>query len=144
MKKVQVQGTLVPVRRWLPVLLCVIVLAACQKSQPIYNVAKPVPQYFRPPLNEAQVLTAITRAMEQRNWRQVSANPGLVRATLTWSNYSATIDIAYSTENYTIRYDDSEHLRARGEKIHMAYNRYVKDLENAIDRQFVAVAAEHR
>jgi len=144
MKKVQVQGRLGPVPRWPTVLLCAIVVAACQKSQPIYNVAKPVPQYFGPPLNEAQVLTAITRAMAQRNWRQVSANPGLVRATLTWSNHSATIDIAYSTENYTIRYNDSEHLRAHDEKIHRAYNRYVKDLESTIDRQFVAVAAEHR
>jgi len=87
-------------------------------------------------LTADQVGDAIIRGGASIGWQMSKVSPGLITATVTGGrNSSATVEIQYSAQEYTIKYRDSINMKAQGGTIISTYNRWVERLQRNIDAQ---------
>lgn len=113
--------------------LC-LVLAACARTQPIYNVTEAhVITTSSDAPNLDQVRSAIITACREKEWIVDTAVDGLIVATAHVRQHTAVVDIRYSPTSYSITYKDSDTLLYDGEQIHRNYNKWVKLLAERID-----------
>ena len=78
---------------------------------------------------EVDVANAIKRAAAELGWKTADAGPGLITATLNLRTHVAIVSIRYDADGYEIRYQDSENLDHSGNRIHRAYNHWVRNLD---------------
>lgn len=86
-------------------------------------------------LTMAKMMHAILRAGQQENWHMRHVRRGLIVAIHTKGKYSATVEIPYTANNFSIVYKDSSNLGYKEGKINQHYNRWVDSLDKAIRRQ---------
>ena len=87
-----------------------------------------------------QVKGAILTACEQRGWIAKEKDNSTISAKLLKNGiYEVYIDIVYNETNYKIEYVDSVNLRARGNRIHPAYNRWVDFLNKSINAELFKI-----
>jgi hypothetical protein len=104
--------------------------AACQHPE-VVNVD-------RAPLNAPasaslkDVERAILSAGTKRAWVMRVEAPGHIVAAHTRGAHSATVDIFFNTETYSIVYKDSSNLDYENGRIHGTYNRWVEYLKQDI------------
>ena len=80
-----------------------------------------------------QIKKAIIVAGSGLGWRIKSQSPGHLIGTLNLRAHKAIVDIKYSTENYSITYNEgSTNLNYDGTNIHSNYNGWIQNLEKAI------------
>jgi len=115
------------------ILSAAIVVSACSRTQPVYNVLDhPVPVATqRLPLD--QIGRAIMQAGRQHHWRMDPAGPGQITGRLDEGGREAVISITYSQQAYNITLAGSTNLRQEGDEIHKRYNRWIRLLERDID-----------
>jgi hypothetical protein len=127
------------------VLMCaaIIVAAGCAGAQ-VYNLSNvPVAPIGgkEPTLDE--VTKAIMRAAARTTpaWRMKVINPGQIRAMLFIRQFTATVDIKYTTKSYSITYVDSTNLKydAKDKTIHPKYNSWIRYLERAINYEIAGI-----
>jgi hypothetical protein len=114
-------------------LLALVAIAAC-RSAPIYNpsgVALGAPAGT----SLADVTQAIKRAGIGLGWQMTELAPGQIRAVLHNRGYMADALVQYDTSTFSITYQNSERLKAEGDQIHKAYNKWIKNLEQRIIRE---------
>jgi hypothetical protein len=85
----------------------------------------------------AQVKQSIVQAGAAQNWQVAEADPGKLSATLiVRGKHHMTVDIAYSTTHYSLRYKSSVNLNYAVIEdtpvIHPNYNKWVQNFSNAI------------
>ncbi len=101
---------------------------------PVYNVTdQPIAPSGGKPRTLEEVKAAIVSAGEFRGWTMKDIAPGLLEGIHRLNVIIAVVDIKYSTTSYSITYKDSSQLNYDGTQIHMAYNDWVKDLQEGID-----------
>jgi hypothetical protein len=128
-------------RRLTAVLLIAGLAAGCHRIQPVYNVQnRAIPEYGQQQPSLDRIRDAIAVAAENQRWQVVPIRPGVMRATLRWSNHVADADIVYSQQSYSIVLAGSTNLKQSGGDIHRNYNRAVQQLEDEINRQLLRVA----
>ena len=114
--------------------ITLITLAGCRTS-PVYNVTdQTITTNIESPTEE-HVQKAIIRAGSGLGWNMNSVSPGHIVAVLHLRTHMAKVDIKYSTEKYSITYNDSENLNYDGTIIHTNYNGWVQNLDRAIQTQ---------
>jgi hypothetical protein len=115
------------------VLALVLLLAACTRGHPVYNVQDhPIPQNARQfPLERIEAL--IVEAGAIRDWRMTREGPGHLSATHTDKRVAATVDIRFDQDSYSIVYRSSSNLHAENGTIHQRYNMWIGNLEADID-----------
>ncbi|MFV0475487.1 MAG: hypothetical protein ACK5MQ_14955 [Pikeienuella sp.] len=118
-------------------LVALVALAGCRPGQPVYNVnsaAYGATANARKP-SLGQVESAIIRAGAKRGWSFTRIAPGQMEGTtVVRGKHRATVNLAYSREDFSITYKDSQNLEydpATG-KIHPNYNSWVSLLEQDI------------
>lgn len=116
-----------------------VILGGCQRMQPIYSVkGHAIPAAAqRKPL--ADIERAIFEAATARGWNVDRIRPGLMQATQKWRDHSATVNIVYSNESYSIDHVGSSNLKEQGDQIHRAYNKNVHALEDEIEKRLYRV-----
>ena len=82
---------------------------------------------------------AITLALNQRGWRVVSEQPGVIEASVDVRDHQAIVDITYSATGYGIQYKDSTNLDHNGNNIHRNYNKWVVLLDREIQKQLLSM-----
>src|SRR5690348_16399721 len=121
------------------ILSAAIVVSACSRTQPVYNVIDhPIPAATqRLPLD--QIGQTIMQAGRQRHWRMDPAGPGQITGVLDDHGREAVISITYSQQAYNITLAGSTNLRQEGDEVHKRYNRWIRLLEGAIDDRLAMV-----
>lgn len=106
------------------------ILSGCfGRLQPIYEVTdRPIPSAAKI-LSEAKMGDAIIAAGLKRRWEMERIGRGQIRATQRRQSHVAVVDIYYSNETYTLRYNSSEDLLYNGSQIHRTYNFWLRNLE---------------
>jgi len=128
------------VMRWFPawsIMALLLVLAACV-TDPILNVQDqlvPTRNGGGGELSLAEVERAIVAGAQKKGWLCRSVRPGLVSASITVRNHSASVEIPYSTSAFSIRYVSSSNLDYSDGYIHHNYNNWVLNLSRAIQAE---------
>lgn len=116
-------------------LLAALLTGCFGRLQPVYTVndmAVPVALQDAP----ASKIDAIIKvAVTGRGWQVQDLSPGLIQATLKQRSHVAVVNIKYSNKAYSIEYVSSQDLLYDGSKIHRNYNRWVKTLEQDINKE---------
>lgn len=126
-----------PVTRGLCVVLLatVVALGGCQRMQPIYSVKGHAVPAAAQKLPLPVIERAIYEAASDRGWKVDRIRPGLMQATQKWRTHSATVNIVYSNESFSIDHVGSSNLKEQGDQIHRAYNNNVHALEDEIEKR---------
>ena len=121
------------VLRSAPVALLLATASACVGAK-IYSAHEvPFPESAR--ASEEEVAALIDFAARRQGWVVQAVATGKMRARYGRGRHSAVVTIRYSTKTFSISYFDSANLRYDGRRIHGVYNKWVKNLEAAIQRE---------
>ncbi len=123
------------------VVCAVLILTAtvANARKEIVNIENaPVPEG----LSLAQVQNAITTAAVDRKWVPKVLASGRLEATLPIRSHVAVVDIKFDESTYSITYKESTNLDYKAGKIHRNYNRWVANLDLALQRSLLRVASE--
>jgi len=113
-------------------------LASARPPVPIVNFsAIPLQTGSGKPLALAEVSQLIRKAAENRKWVVSEQGEGRLLARLSWNNkHTIVVDIPYTAQSYSLLYKDSVDMNywvgKDGPSIHPHYNRFVRELGDAI------------
>jgi len=120
--------------------LAVLVSGCFGRIQPVYNAeANPVPVKLQEGSLD-NIGTVIQTSAIHRGWVVNDVTPGKMKATLHNRSHVAVIEITYSKKDYSINYISSVDLLYDGEKIHRSYNKWIRTLQNDINKN-LSIAA---
>lgn len=125
--------------KWLTVFAVIGALAGCARTAPIDNVNATISAGH----SAEQVKSAILKAGVERKWTMNETSPGVISARQQSHGHVAEVRITYSANSYAINYVSSINLRASGGKIHKTYNRWISNLDRAIQLTWPAVRCKH-
>ena len=111
--------------------LLAVLLVAC--AQPVRNVDGVQVVASKPDHSLEDVTLAIRRAAGALGWRTEVESPGHVVASIALRTHTASVDIRYTTQRYSIQYRDSTNLGYDGTNIHKNYNGWIQNLERDIN-----------
>lgn len=114
--------------KWIVAFAVIATLGGCARTAPVENIKSTVSAGH----TEADVKRAILAAGMQNRWVMNAAAPGVIKARLQARGHVAEARINYNTTSYSITYDSSLNLMASEGKIHKNYNRWVHNLDQAI------------
>jgi len=108
-----------------------LLLMSCASNPTVQNIqASPVPAEK----TLSEVYDAIVEGGLVRNWKIRQIEPGHAEGSLLVRSHVAKVDIYYDTDNYSIEYKDSENLEYEDGTIHGNYNKWVQNLDRAIQQ----------
>ncbi len=87
-------------------------------------------------LSDEKIVKTIQRAGTVRGWVVKRIETGHLQATIFVRSHMARVDINYTANSYSIRYNDSDNLGYENGKIHRNYNKWVQNLNMDIQREF--------
>lgn len=128
-------------------LVAVLVLTGC-RTAPLYDATEIA--FTTPPTSVARVLTmddykdAIIRGGSRRSWTFTDGGPGhLIGSVNVRGKHSATVDIIFDTETFSITHKSSQNLNynAESRQIHPNYNSWIHLLENEIQAEITRMKA---
>ena len=119
-------------------LLCLILIGlvfiGCQTRMKVYDFD------IHDTVTREQVKNAILVACEDRGWIAKEKDNSTISAKLLKNGiYEVYVDIVYDETNYKIEYVNSANLRAKGNRIHPAYNRWVDFLHKSINAELFKI-----
>lgn len=110
--------------------LLFIFISGCT-SKPIYNAEERFSSQMQ--LSDRQMQRAIVTALNDRQWKIQSLQPGMVKAAITVrGRHHAEVDIPYDSTSFQINLRSSWGLNEKNGKIHRNYNRWVNRLRDNI------------
>jgi hypothetical protein len=99
---------------------------------PVSNLENQPVSVNKPSVTLDEVGNAIVRAGASLSMTMRKVRPGLITATYTPRELSATMEIRYDSKQYSITYKDSQGLKYDGSQIHKTYNNWVRSLDDRI------------
>ena len=120
---------------WIALALVLVFLVGCRAGAPIYEVKNaPVPSPSGKGLTLEQVRKEITAAGVAAGWQLTDVKPGEILATYNIRSHQAVVSIPYTTQGYSILYQDSKNLKynAQAKTIHENYAGWIQRLDGAI------------
>ena len=111
---------------------CLLALLAACTSAPINNIQNaPIAGTH----TADQVRQAILAGGAAKGWTMQETKPGVVHGVLKVRGHEAAVDVPYSTTSYSIEYVSSLNLDYKDGKIHRNYNKWIGNLNEAIQAQ---------
>jgi PBP1b-binding outer membrane lipoprotein LpoB len=108
------------------------------RTEPVYNVQdSPVNTVGK--ISKTNVKKAIMAAGAGLGWRMKEVKPGHIVGSIMLRGNTATVDIPYTTKTYSIVYKNSNGLKYDGSKINKQYNKWIMNLDNAIQQRLIAM-----
>src|SRR5689334_23128973 len=104
-------------------------LAACSTAKPVMNFDNVA---IATTHTTDQVRQAIIAAGTSRGWTMTDTKPGVVHGTVKSHKHQADVDVTYTATSYSIDYVSSVDLDYKNGMIHRNYNRWVANLNQAI------------
>lgn len=115
-----------------------LVATGCARQEPVYNViSHPVPAAARD-ISLDRMQKAIVLAGADQGWIMTPVEGGHLRGHTDHHGHSADIEVLFTSTNYSVSYVSSANLSATADgQIHLNYNKWIHQLEDAIDRQII-------
>jgi hypothetical protein len=112
-------------------------LGACDRTRPILNIHdEPIPPRGA---SLDEIGREITIAAGSLHWRITEAAPGHLVAKINAQDHEASVDIAYTGQNYSITLKDTANLLQNPDgTIHRRYDSWIANLRDKIDLQLAA------
>lgn len=88
------------------------------------------------------VQNAIIQAGTNLGWQMQPSGPGHIIGTLYIRTHMAQVDVHYDRQNYDITYRNSSNLDYDEGKIHGRYNKWVENLDNAIQARLAGTSSD--
>jgi hypothetical protein len=114
---------------------------ACSKTRPVMNVE----DHPLPPGAETLPLDQIGRSIayggEQAHWQIEPVAPGRMSGKFDDGKHEAVINITYDQRAYSISLVNSTNLHQEGDEIHKRYDKWIRRLEQDIDRALERTAS---
>ncbi|MCG8486327.1 MAG: hypothetical protein AB2551_06745 [Candidatus Thiodiazotropha sp.] len=108
------------------------------RTEPIYNVEEsPVNTIGK--TTSTNIKKAIMSAGAGLGWRMKEVKPGHIVATIMLRGTTASVDIPFNKKTYSIVYKNSNGLKYDGSKINKQYNKWIMNLDNAIQQRLIAM-----
>ncbi|MBV2090029.1 MAG: hypothetical protein K1566_16200 [Candidatus Thiodiazotropha sp. (ex. Lucinisca nassula)] len=108
------------------------------RTEPIYNVQdSPVNTIGK--TTSTNIKKAIMSAGAGLGWRMKEVKPGHIVATIMLRGTTASVDIPFNKKTYSIVYKSSNGLKYDGSKINKQYNKWIVNLDNAIQQRLIAM-----
>ncbi|MCG7865708.1 MAG: hypothetical protein JAY74_04960 [Candidatus Thiodiazotropha taylori] len=108
------------------------------RTEPVYNVEEsPVNTIGK--TSTTNIKKAIMSAGAGLGWRMKEVKPGHIVATIMKRGTTATVDIPYNKKSYSIVHKSSNGLKYDGSKINKQYNKWIVNLDNAIQQRLIAM-----
>jgi hypothetical protein len=107
----------------------------CAGREPL-NINTPV--VAKANVTSGEVAKAIIRAGVNSSWRIVEQGAGQLQGMRIQGPHNATINIAYTTQDYKITVKESSLASADG-TVHRALNRWLQELDQQIRVQLLAI-----
>ncbi|MCG7893438.1 MAG: hypothetical protein N0E37_12185 [Candidatus Thiodiazotropha taylori] len=108
------------------------------RTEPVYNVEdSPVNTIGK--TSTTNIKKAIMSAGAGLGWRMKEVKPGHIVATIMKRGTTATVDIPYNKKSYSIVHKSSNGLKYDGSKINKQYNKWIVNLDNAIQQRLIAM-----
>lgn len=115
-------------------------LSACGEKPLIRNIQSQPVQVNAKNYTETQVKSAIISAGAGLGWIIKDVAPGKLLGEIELrGKHKATVDITYSKSTYSIVYVSSVGLESDGTTIHQNYNRWIANLEKAINANLINI-----
>ncbi|MES2563578.1 MAG: hypothetical protein V4637_12710 [Pseudomonadota bacterium] len=105
-------------------------------TQPVMNVTQSSIASRKANLGVDEVRQSILTAGSRLGWEMRVDRPGHITGRFLVRNHAAIVDIDYTPTNYSIKYRDSINLDYDGSNIHRGYNRWIQNLDQAIQVEF--------
>lgn len=125
--------------KYISVAIMLVVLSGCT-SQPVRNIDQA--QVSSLPAGKSSSMAAVEKAIlsaaQKRGWVPRVVRAGLIEANITVRIHTATIEIPYTDNSYSIIYKDSTELDYKEGNIHRNYNKWVSLLSETIQQEFAA------
>jgi hypothetical protein len=103
---------------------------------PVVNVTDAPVVVNKPGVTLDEVGKAIVRAGATIGFQMIMNRPGLITGTYSpRGDFTAVVEVKYSTQKYSINYKDSQGLNYDGTNIHRNYNNWVLNLDRNIKTQ---------
>ncbi|MCG7900729.1 MAG: hypothetical protein JAY99_13690 [Candidatus Thiodiazotropha lotti] len=132
MKKVSIKNLL-----FISLLVFTLGLMGC-RTEPIYNVQdSPVNTIGK--TTSTNIKKAIMSAGAGLGWRMKEVKPGHIVASIMLRGTTASVDIPFNKKTYSIVYKSSNGLKYDGSKINKQYNKWIVNLDNAIQQRLIAM-----
>lgn len=109
------------------------------RTAPIYNVVDAPVVANKEPVTLEDMKKAIIRAGATLGWQMIESGPNNISGTLHLRTHMAKVDIPYTSDYYSIVYEDSSNLQYDGKIIHRNYNGWIQNLDNAIKVQLATL-----
>ncbi|MEJ2423956.1 MAG: hypothetical protein P8101_05765 [Candidatus Thiodiazotropha sp.] len=132
MKLMTVRNTL-----FIAILVLTLGLMGC-RTEPVYNV-QDSPVNTMEKASMKKIKKAIMSAGASLGWRMKEIKPGQIVGTIMLRGTTATVDIPYNTKTYSIVYKNSDGLKYDGSSINKQYNKWIQNLDNAIQSRMIAM-----
>ena len=127
------------------ILVATLFLSACLRQAPVLNVSdRAFPDNVAQKLTLDEVAGAIAQAGigRQDEWRFDRISDNLIMADITVRNkHTARVRIPFSTESFSIQYEDSTGLLYDGAQIHRNYNKWIGHLSSDIYKSVTQLAS---
>lgn len=124
------------IHQWVAIMAVMGALAGCARTTAVTQVHSTVYGTH----TSQQVHNAILLAGKQRQWMMTDAGNGVISARINSHGHTAEVRIPYTATSYSIEYVSSTNLKAEDGKIHKTYNRWVNNLDQAIQLNLTAGA----
>jgi hypothetical protein len=112
--------------------LAIALVAGCHSNPMIQNVSNaPIATTH----TMEQIRQAIVAGGTSKGWVMHETQPGVVHGTLRAHSHQADVDVTYSTTSYNINYVSSVGLDYKDGTIHRNYNKWIENLDQAIQIQ---------
>ncbi|MZR32225.1 hypothetical protein [Sneathiella litorea] len=122
--------------------LAILVSGCMGRIEPVYNAeANPIPVKLQEGSME-NIGTIIQTSAINRGWIVNDVEPGKMKATLHNRTHVAVIEITYTKTDYSINYVSSDDLLYDGSKIHRNYNKWIRTLQNDINKNLNVAALQ--
>lgn len=121
-----------------------ILLSSCMRTMPTYNVSErsfPIVVSQKLTLDEVAAAMSIAGAGRADSWIFSRQGQNELAAELHIRQHYAKVRIPFTTERFSILYDESDELLYDGTVIHRNYNKWVRFLEQDIIEEVTAAAS---
>jgi hypothetical protein len=108
------------------------------RTEPIYNIQDSPVNTIGKTTNTG-IKKAIMSAGAGLGWRMKEVKPGHIVATIMKRGTTASVDIPYNKKTYSIVYKNSNGLKYDGTKINKQYNKWIMNLDNAIQQRLISM-----
>ena len=110
-------------------------LTGCGKRLPqVYNVNRHAMPFEVANLTDTQREERLRLAAGKKGWSCQKVNTTKLICRLRAREHSATVDIDHNKHYFSINHVESSNLRYKNGKIHPTYNRWIKKLEQIIEK----------